>query len=98
MSEERYEGIRHTSKTGRPTYVMVPRKLIITWFSTTLILFIMILFSFQYANYVDRRSNGLWCGVVNLFDDTYKESPPTTDAGKSLAAEFDRIRKGFKCK
>lgn len=64
MTEESYEGIRHTSKHGRPTYVMVTRKLFITWLTTNLILVILIVASFQYTNYVDRRSNAFWCKVV----------------------------------
>lgn len=89
---------QHPGNQTKPTYIMVPRKLIIAWFTTTLLLFGMFIGSFQYTNYVDRRSNGAWCGVVALFDDTYREEPPTTETGKRLAAEFPNLRKTFKCK
>jgi hypothetical protein len=77
--------------------IVIPRKLFIAWIMTTVLLSVAIGFSFQYTNYVDRRSNGLWCGVIKLFDDTYKSTPPPSDTGKILAQEFARIRQGFKC-
>jgi hypothetical protein len=78
-------------------YIMVPKKLVYTWLSTTLLLFALVGASFQYTNWVDRKSNGLWCGIVNLFNDTYQKSPPPSTAGQILANEFIRLRKGFHC-
>lgn len=83
---------------NRPTYIMVPRKLIVAWITSTAVLFIMVIASFQYSNYVDRKSNTFWCGIVVMFDDTYKETPPPTPVGQKLAIEFSKIRKGYKCK
>lgn len=77
---------------------MVPRKLIRTWVVVTVITWIGILGSYQYTNWVDRRSNGFWCGIVVLFDDTYKTSPPPTTTGQKLAAEFKTMRSNFHCK
>jgi hypothetical protein len=85
------------TEAKKPVYIMVPRKLIVTWLSTTLLMFVLIAGSYQYTNYVDRKSNGLWCGIVNLFNDTYKKSPPPSTAGQILAQEFIRLRKGFHC-
>lgn len=82
---------------NKPTYLMIPRKLIRTWVVVTIVTWIGILGSYQYTNWVDRRSNGLWCGIVVLFDDTYKKSPPTPNR-QVLADEFARLRKGFHCK
>lgn len=98
MSEESYEGIRHTSKVGKPTYVMVPRKLII--FATTIFasMLIMTILSIQWASYIDRRSNQRWCGIVNLFNDTYETTPPTNDIGRKLEIEFKHLETDFKCK
>jgi hypothetical protein len=87
MSEERC----------KPTYIMVPRKLLVTWLVVTGLLFTGILASFQYTNYVDRRSNNDLCGLVNAFDDTYKATPPPSDTGKVLAREMIRLRDRFKC-
>jgi hypothetical protein len=57
----------------------------------------MILASFQYTNFVDRRSNSYWCGIATLFDDTYKKVPPPTETGKILQEEFAKIKKGYHC-
>lgn len=81
-----------------PVYLMIPRKLIIAWLVSTVVLMVMIIASFQYANYVDRKSNSYWCGIVLLFTDTYKKKPPPTETGKILAHEFQNLRTGFGCK
>ena len=93
MSEEE----KKWNKKDKPTYIMVPRNLIITWLTTTFILFVLVIASFQYTNYVDRRSNGLWCGIISLFDNTYQKSPPPTETGRILAGEFRRISSEFRC-
>ena len=82
---------------GKPTYVMVSRNLIITWLVSTVILLALVLVSFQYTNYVDTRSNKQWCGIVNLFNDTYKDSPPPPGRGQTLADEFIKLSKKFSC-
>lgn len=74
-------------------YVMVSRKLIFTWIAVTLVQFVLVAGSYQYTNYM----NGLWCGIVNTFDETYKTTPPTTPTGIVLATEFNKIDRGFHC-
>lgn len=85
-------------KRGKPVYIMIPRKLIIAWITSTVVLFIMNLASFQYTNYVERKGNSLLCGIVVLFDDSYTRVPPPPGRGQILAREFHRIRVGYKCK
>jgi len=43
------------------------------------------------------ESNRKWCEIVLLFDTTYKTTPPTTEAGKKLAAFFAARRIDFGC-
>lgn len=86
-----------TKEKLQPVFIMVPRKLIITWITINIVLFIGVIGSFQYTNYVDRSSNRLWCGMIVLFDDTYKKSPPPTPTGRILADEFRRLRSSFDC-
>jgi hypothetical protein len=97
MHRKILRGTRMRDKDDKHVYIMVPRKLVIAVLTAFVVLFIGLLASFQYANYVDRRSNKVWCGIVVLFDDTYKKSPPTFDTGKILAKEFVRIRQDFTC-
>lgn len=98
MSEEKYEGIRHTEKLGKPTYIMVPKKLVIALSVAFMGMLIMTLVSTQAAYFVDRRSNQRWCGIVLLFNDTYKDAPPTSDTGRKFAIEFIKLQREFKCK
>lgn len=77
--------------------IALPRKLFVTWLVTTILTWVLVLASFQYTNYVDRRSNRAWCGIVGLFNRTYQTAPPPSDAGKILAIEFARLTKEFEC-
>lgn len=86
-----------TKEDNKRVYIMVPRKLIITWIVSTIVLILLFLTSFQYANYVDRKSNRYWCGIIKLFNDTYEKEPPNTQAGKVLADEFLRLYGKFEC-
>lgn len=87
-----------SEKKQEPVYIMVPRKLLITYITTTLVLFIGIIANFQYTNYVDRRSNGFWCGIITLFDNTYDTNPPISATGATLAREFNSLNTKLKCK
>lgn len=78
--------------------VVLPRKLVVAWAISWCIMFILVLLSFQYTNYVDRRSNAQWCGIVNTFNETYKKEPPSTQIGKILEAEFKTLQNFFRCK
>lgn len=86
-----------TEKSSYPHLVMVPRKAIISIIIAWFVLFVMVIGSYQYANFVDRRSNRHWCGIVNLFNDSYKQEPPATAAGKVLEAEFKHLKEDFGC-
>lgn len=81
----------------RPTFIMVPRRLMYTWVAVTLVLFISILSSFQYANYVDRESNKQWCSVISLFNQAYRENPPPSELGKKIAAGMLVLQQKFSC-
>lgn len=81
-----------------PHYLMVKRRFVVAWLIVTLVLFLGILASFQYANWVDRKSNQQWCGIIDVFLDTYKTSPPPTEIGRLLETEFKNIREFYKCK
>lgn len=82
----------------KPTYLMVPRKLVITWLSSTLAMVVLILALFQYINYVQRQSDQRWCGMVVMFDNNYKTSPPPSALGQNIAKEFTKLRSEFGCK
>lgn len=43
------------------------------------------------------ESNRQWCDIVLLFDTTYKQQPPATPTGKTLAAFFANRRITFGC-
>ena len=82
----------------KTVYVVVSRKRALAEFSVAACLFIGMLASFQYTNYVDRNSNQAWCGIIELFNDTYREAPPPSAAGKKLEAEFKVLGAKYKCK
>jgi hypothetical protein len=80
-----------------PHYVLVPRKTVMAILTIFICLLIGIIASFQYASYVDRKSNQRWCGVVGLFIDSYKEIPPPTELGKKIEREMLLIEGDFRC-
>lgn len=53
--------------------------------------------SIQYANYVDRKSNQRWCGIVRTLDDAYRNTPPQSPTGRVFAEEMAKLRKDFGC-
>lgn len=87
----------NSGEERRPVYVVVKRRAIATQITVWLVLFIGILASFQYSNYVDRRSNQDWCEIVTIFNDTYKEVPPPTDTGKKFQRAFHTLGDKYKC-
>lgn len=82
-------------KVDRPTYIMVSKRLIVTWLVVNLVQFAGILASFQYANYVDRKSNHAWCEQLSLFNQAYAENPPPSDLGRKIAAGMLRLTSEF---
>jgi hypothetical protein len=81
----------------KPTYIMVPRRLMYTWVASFVCMVIMTGLSVEYASYTDNRSNHRWCGLVKLFNEAYKENPSPTPLGKNIASEMHRIYKEFHC-
>lgn len=81
-------------KKNKPTYLMVPRRLIRTWLVSNVVMLLLIGTSFQYTNYVFRQL----CGVITISDDSYKAAPSPYATGKLLAKEMDRIRTKYHCK
>jgi hypothetical protein len=86
------------SDKPKPTFVLVPRKLIVVATVAYICMMALTAASIQWANYVDMRSNQRWCGIVTLFNETYKDIPPPTELGKKFAVEFIHLRDDFKCK
>ena len=83
--------------SDKPHYVLIPRKTTIAILTIFVCLLIGIIASFQYASYVDRKSNLRWCGVVGLFIESYREIPPPTELGKKIQAEMYKIEGDFGC-
>ena len=38
-----------------------------------------------------------WCGLVSTLDDTYRTTPPQTEAGRRVAEQIARLRAEFGC-
>ncbi len=79
-------------------YITIPRKAIVAILSAFICLLIGVVSSFQYADYIDRRSNQRWCGVVRLFNTAYVENPPPSTLGKEIASAMVNLEKEFSCK
>lgn len=93
------------SENDSKVYLMVPRSLTVTFIATAICLFIGIVASFQYANYVDRKSSHELCGVVILSNDLYKALPPDPRLASNVVATINRLRaamlqlqEDYKCK
>ncbi len=97
MTDPESEEINHREKNDQVVYIMVPRKFIITLITIAAVCLIAAGVAMQWASYVDDRSNQRWCGIVDLFNETYRESPPPTEIGKKLAVEFIQLDKSFHC-
>ena len=85
-AEEKREQVMQGTRKARNAFV----------YSTIIVLcatFLMAVFTVGTTIYFSQK----WCAVIVLFDDTYKDTPPTTEAGKTLAREFKELRKAFFC-
>ena len=78
--------------------ITVPHKLVYAWVVSLICMITVAGLAIQYANYVDRKSNQRWCGVVTLLDDAYTANPPQTPAGKELAWEMKKLKTEFRCR
>jgi hypothetical protein len=85
-------------KRDKPTYIMVPRKFINAIVAAFLGLAVANLASFQYANYIDRKSNKLLCGIVTLSVNAAKLNPAPSETQRIAAEEFVKIQEGYNCK
>lgn len=83
--------------SDKPHYILVPRKAVVAIVTIFVCLMAGTITSFQYANYVDRKSNGQWCELVVALNDSYVEIPPTTDLGKRIANALLDLNQEFKC-
>lgn len=97
MDEDK-EHIKEDIKDGKPTYIMVPKKFVIAWFTSFVIMFLMTAASLQWASYIDRRSNQRWCGIVKLSDRASQQNPNPTPIEQEGAIELQKIQKDFDCK
>ncbi len=79
-------------------YVLVQKSYIRTWFISTVIIIIAIIASFQYTNYVDRRSNTLLCGLVDKQNQVYVNEPPPSQTGKDMAIAISEVANSKACR
>jgi len=91
---DKSDGIHEKHKHS---YAVVPKKLIRAWIASMVCMIIMTGASVQWAYYIDERSNRRWCGIVNLFNQAYKENPPPTEVGRKISKEMLIIRDKFHC-
>jgi hypothetical protein len=42
-------------------------------------------------------NNHKWCQIVDLFDDAYRTTPPTTATGRQIATSFHNLRQQLDC-
>jgi len=89
----------------------VTTKAIRVWYAMTVTCVVLIAFaaaSVLYANQraerserraeqIDRESNRRWCALLSTYDEAYREAPPVTKTGKTLATEVARLRTQFGC-
>ncbi len=71
---------------------MIPRKMVIAFVFSYVVLLILSIGSYQYSNYVYRRL----CGVIKIQNETFKHLPPNSDTGELMAKEF--VKLASKCK
>lgn len=79
-------------------YIFVKKKFMITMITIALVCLITAAVAMQWAVYIDTKSNQRWCGVVELFNEGYKEVPPDSERTRKFATEFLKLSTDFKCK
>ncbi len=82
---------------GPEYYALVRKAYVRTWFISTIVLIIAIIASFQYTNYVDRRSNTLLCDLARTQDAVYTDAPPSTQTGRKMAVAINRVANSKEC-
>jgi hypothetical protein len=78
-------------------YIVLKRRFVRTIITLFIVFIIGVISSFQYANYVDQRSNKRWCDIVTLFNESYKTLPPSTDLGRKISAAMIVLEQDFHC-
>lgn len=78
-------------------YALVKKSLIRVWIVSTVILIVGIIVSFQYTNYVDRRSNELLCNLVKTQNQVYINEPPPSQTGKDMAKAINTVANSDAC-
>ncbi len=86
------------NKPKQQMLVMVPRRLVITTTAAFIGMFIMMVASFQFAYWIDSRSNQRLCSITRLFNKAYEENPPSTQLGKDIQTEMENLQRFNKCK
>lgn len=82
----------------KPKWVItIPHKFMYTWIVSFIAMALLTGAAIQYSNYVDRKSNERWCGVVVTLDNSYQKTPPQTAAGQDIAREMKKLRREFRC-
>lgn len=79
------------AKKDAVVYLMVPRRLIIVWIISLVSMVGLICGATIW-------SNQQWCGIIDVFETTYKETPPTTPTGRTLQQEFNQLNNRFLCR
>lgn len=96
--EDSKEEIEEQIEKGNPTYIMVPRKFVIAWIASFIVMFMMTASSIQWASYIDRRSNQRLCTVIVLSNRASKTYPPQSELIQQIAAAMFRLQKDYDCR
>jgi hypothetical protein len=75
------------------SYILVKRKLVVTWIITNIAMLILIGLSFQYANIVAHQL----CGVITISLKAYQNNPHPSSTGEQLESEFLRLSDKYNC-
>ena len=88
---------KEEDKKDKPTFIMVPRKLVVAIGTGFLTLFILFGVSIQYTNYVDRKSNQQFCGLFKLSDTVSAENPNPNEIEQQGIIEIQKLLREFHC-
>lgn len=79
-------------------YMMVPKKLIITFTTVFTVLAAMNLITVQWIVYGDNQDKQRWCNTIVLLNDTYQAESPQTETGQKIAQELTKLERDFECR
>lgn len=46
---------------------------------------------------VQAEAEGAWCGIIDIFLETYKTNPPTTPTGREVQRGFENLYRAYHC-